>query len=140
MKTIIAGTRTITDYALLATVAAESEFVITEVVSGKARGVDSLGEQFAAEWGIPVKEFPALWDKTDVPGAKIRINQYGKVYNANAGHDRNRQMAEYADAAIILWDGWSRGTASMLKLAKEHNLKIYLVNLQAEKDAARRRK
>lgn len=31
-----------------------------------------------------------------------------------AGSYRNAEMAEYADAAIILWDGESRGTLDMI--------------------------
>ena len=35
---------------------------ITEIVSGKAKGADSLGEKYASLNNIPVKEFPANWN------------------------------------------------------------------------------
>lgn len=93
MKVIIAGSRGITDYAIVERAIRESGFQITEVVSGTARGVDRLGERWAAEHGIPVAPFPADW-------------KIGK----NAGILRNAQMAEYAEAAIIIWDGSSNGS------------------------------
>ena len=109
MKVIIAGGRNITDFNLLEQVIKKSDFDITEVVSGGASGIDSLGETWAISNNIFVRRFPADWDK------------YGK----SAGPIRNRQMAEYANALILIWDGKSRGSASMLRLAKEAKLIIY---------------
>ena len=43
MKTIIAGSRSITDIQLLYDAIRESGFQITEVVCGEARGADRLG-------------------------------------------------------------------------------------------------
>ena len=112
MKVIIAGTRTITDKAILAEalMACPKDIVITEVVSGCANGVDTLGELFAAEFNIPVKKFPAEWDA------------FGKA----AGPRRNEQMARYADALIAVWDGQSRGTLDMIAKAKVRGLKVYV--------------
>lgn len=98
MRVVIAGSRSITDYAALQHAIAQTDFSIGEVVSGCARGVDSLGEQWADLNGIPVKQFPADWGR------------FGRA----AGHYRNSDMADYADAAIILWDGESRGTLDMI--------------------------
>ena len=61
---------------------------ITEVISGTAHGIDTLGEKWAERHGIPVKRFPADW------------NAHGK----SAGPIRNRQMAQYADALIVVID------------------------------------
>ena len=99
MKVIIAGTRTVKDYALVVQAIERSGYKITEVVSGCATGVDWLGEQWARANDVPVKEMPADW------------NRHGK----SAGPQRNRAMAEYADAAIIIWDGESRGTRNMIE-------------------------
>lgn len=84
MKVIIAGSRTITQLDLINQAVAESGFDITEVVSGTANGVDSLGEVWALGAEVPVQRFPAQWQK------------YGK----SAGFKRNRQMADYADAEV----------------------------------------
>ena len=89
MKTIIAGGRDITDYALVVAAVDACGWDISEVVSGTARGVDALGESYAAENGLPVKRFRPDW------------NQFGRA----AGPMRNRDMAEYADALLVIWDG-----------------------------------
>lgn len=99
MKVIIAGTRDIKDYKLVVDTIQKSGYNITEVVSGCATGVDWLGEQWARTNNIPVKEMPADW------------NRYGK----SAGPYRNKAMADYADAAIVIWDGKSRGTRNMIE-------------------------
>ena len=114
MKVIIAGGRDFTDYTLLKEFADRvlSQSTDIEIVSGTANGADKLGERYAKEKGYPVKQFPADWDK------------YGK----SAGFKRNKQMAEYADALIAFWDGKSRGTKSMIQLAKLFNLKIRIKN------------
>jgi len=108
MKVIIAGGRKINDYAFLKKCIKDSGFEITEVVSGGAFGVDSMGERWASENGVPIKEFPANW------------GLHGKA----AGPIRNQQMAEYADALILIWDGVSKGSRNMLHQAKVQKLKI----------------
>jgi YspA, cpYpsA-related SLOG family len=110
MKTIIAGGRTITDYSLVSTALAESGFIPTEIVSGMAPGVDTLAVQYATQHNLPLKEFPANWS----------------LYGRSAGPRRNRQMAEYADALIAVWDGESRGTKNMIEEATKRNLQVYV--------------
>lgn len=110
-KVIIAGTRTFDDYEALKSYADYKLGQIKEdieIVSGGATGADTLGERYAKEKGYIIKRFPADW------------NRYGR----RAGPLRNKQMADYADALIVFWDGSSRGTKSMLELAKEQGLKI----------------
>ena len=110
MKTIIAGSRGFTDYRVIERCVEIAKLDITEVVSGTAKGVDQLGEYWASEHDIPVKEFPAKWD------------EFGKA----AGYKRNVQMAEYADALIAIWDGGSRGTKHMIDIAKKHDIKTVI--------------
>lgn len=116
MKTIIAGSREITQYGIVFQ-AAEDFYLagheITEVVSGGARGIDRLGERYAKEEKIPLKVFPADW------------NTHGKA----AGHIRNLQMAQYADALIAIWDGKSRGTKNMIDNATNNGLIIFVKRL-----------
>jgi hypothetical protein len=99
MKVIIAGSRNIDDYKLVVDTISKSGYNITEVVSGTAVGVDRLGEQWARANDVPIKEMPADWMR----------------HGNSAGPQRNRAMAEYADAAIIIWDGQSRGTRNMIE-------------------------
>jgi hypothetical protein len=110
MKTIIAGSRNITDAALLDDAVRRADFTITEVVTGGARGVDTLGFNWGRKHGLPVRTFSPDWQK------------YGKA----AGIHRNREMAEYAEALIALWDGRSRGTKNMIQEARKRGLRVYV--------------
>lgn len=101
MKVIIAGSRDFTDYERLK----QHMFLLlkdawgpVEIVSGTARGTDKMGERYAEENNIPVKKFPADWEK------------FGK----RAGFRRNWEMAQYADFLVAFWDGQSKGTKHMM--------------------------
>lgn len=114
MKTIVAGSRSLNDYMIVKEsldwfIQYENAWDITEIVSGTARGIDRLGERYGKENNIPVKRFPANWDK------------YGK----SAGYRRNVEMAKYADALFAFYDGMSKGTQHMLDIAKKEKLKVY---------------
>lgn len=108
MKTIIAGSRTILDQELINKAAAKCGWTITEVVCGKAAGVDTLGEVWAKAQNVPVKAFPADW------------HGLGR----SAGYHRNAQMADYAEALILVWDGRSPGSRMMYDLARRKGLRI----------------
>ena len=125
MKTIVAGCRWIENYDIVCEAIEDSGFEITEVVSGAANGVDTLGENWANAHDIPIKCFPANWKNLKAPRAIIRTNRYGK-YNARAGIDRNEEMAQYADALVAIWDGKSRGTSNMIELAHKYGLQVHV--------------
>lgn len=110
MKTIIAGSRKIVLFAEIFAAIRDSEFKITEVVSGGCSGVDQLGERWARDKGIPIKVFQAEW----------------LTYGPSAGPIRNKKMADYAEALIACWDGKSRGTKDMIDKATEKGLKVYI--------------
>lgn len=118
LRVIIAGSRTITDYALVEQAIAQSGFPIREVVSGGARGVDRLGERWASEHGVPVTQFIPDWER------------FGK----SAGFRRNEEMARHADALIAIWTGDSPGTRHMIDIAHTRGLKVFVLNLK-EQDA-----
>ena len=109
-RVIIAGGRDFNDYQTVLDAISESQFNITTVVSGGAKGVDALGERYADEMNIPLAIFYADW------------NRNGKA----AGPIRNRKMAENADALIAIWDGQSRGTKNMIETAQKLNLDVYV--------------
>ena|SRR5687768_14192403 len=112
MRTIIAGSRSIIRMSALTDAIRKSEgfITITEVVSGGANGPDKLGEAWALLNNIPIKRFPADWES------------HGK----QAGLIRNKQMAEYGEALIALWDGESKGTAHMIRIAGEKNIPTFI--------------
>ena len=122
---IIAGSRTINDYNLIKSTIVESGFKIDEIVCGCARGVDILGKKYGVENNIPVIDFPAEWNNFKVQPLCIKTSVNGGKYNSFAGHIRNRKMAEYASHLILIWNGFSSGSASMRKLAKQYGLTIF---------------
>ncbi len=115
MRLIIAGSRGFADYPAMSAWLVDIQPHVTEVVSGTARGADDLGERWAKIRGIPVKPFPADWAA------------HGKA----AGHIRNRAMAKYADAAVVFWDGQSRGTANMVAEAKAAGIPCFIVRFES---------
>lgn len=105
MKLIIAGSREFDDYQLMLDTMRENGFTsntVTQVVSGCAHGADKLGERWAVSQRLPVVRFHADW------------NTYGK----RAGFIRNGEMADYADACIVFWNGTSKGSKHMIDIAK----------------------
>ncbi len=74
-RVIIAGSRDFSDYVLLRQTMDILLSNIKEditVVCGKARGADTLGEQYAKERGYAVAYFPADWDKYGKAAGFIR--------------------------------------------------------------------
>lgn len=69
-----------------------------------------MGIKYSEAKRIPLKKFPAEWDK----------------YYKAAGPIRNQKMAEYANALIAVWDGKSTGTKDMIERAKACGLKIFV--------------
>lgn len=110
MKTIIAGSRSITSYPILQQVILSSNSLISCVISGKARGVDALGELYALNNHLPLIECPADWAR----------------FGRSAGFNRNWHMGEIADQAIILWDGYSKGTLHMINVMKKLDKPYYV--------------
>ena len=107
MKTIIAGSRDHNlTYERFYELMAQGEWNITMVLSGTARGIDRMGERWAAERNIPIERYPADWDR------------YGK----SAGYRRNVEMACRAEALVAFWDGKSRGTENMIEIARKWEL------------------
>lgn len=113
---IICGSRNFEDYDLLrekcdyylSNKIKSGEKII--IISGGARGADSLGEDYAKERRFECKRFPADWDK------------YGK----RAGYLRNTQMAEVANACLAFLDSDSenKGTKMMIRIAREKKLLV----------------
>lgn len=110
MRVIIAGSRTLIDPLLIPQAIKEAGFTITEIVTGMARGVDTLAFFFAVKHDIPRKPFPAKW----------------KEFGRDAGFLRNQEMADYGDALIAIWDGKSRGTVDMVNRMKELDKPVHL--------------
>jgi ribosomal protein S11 len=113
MRTIIAGSRGITDVKVVFKAIKDSKFTITEVLSGGAKGVDRIAEQYAASKGLPCRVFKADWGRHGQMGGIIR----------------NEEMASHADALIAVWDGQSHGTEHMIREAQRVGLKVYQITI-----------
>lgn len=114
-KLVVAGGREFNDYPLLKErldfFLMDVDIKDIEIVSGKARGADFLGERYAEENGILIKEFPADWD----------------THGKRAGYIRNSEMASYGTHCVVFWDGVSKGSKMMIELAKRKGLVVRVV-------------
>jgi hypothetical protein len=90
MKTIIAGSRKFNNREAVFAAVTESGFVITEVVSGTAKGVDRLGEHWAKQNGVPIKQFPAISLGTNKVGNFCSTGRKSKRRANGAGSDDYR--------------------------------------------------
>ena len=104
IKLAIVGGRDFSDYPYLTSKIDElrQKYTVTEIVSGGAKGADSLGERYAKENHIPTKIFPAQWD----------------VYGRSAGYKRNVLIVEECDMVAAFWDGCSKGTKLTIDIAR----------------------
>ena len=101
MKLAIVGSRNlsvenINDYI-------PEEMEIDEIISGGARGIDACAKKFALENNVAYTEI---------------LPDY-KRYSRGAPIIRNREIVERADHVLILWDGASRGTKSVIDYCKD---------------------
>lgn len=84
----------------------------TVVVSGGARGVDSIAEAAAKRRGLETCIYPADWLR------------WGKA----AGIRRNVDIVNKADVIVAFWDGRSRGTEYTIELARAKGKLVHVVS------------
>ena len=119
-KVIIAGSREFEDYTLLKSQCdyylqnkLNDPYCTVVIVSGHARGADSLGERYAREMGLRCDIYPADW----------------KTLGKRAGYVRNEIMAKVSNAAIIFLSayGENKGSQHMIDIAKRDGLNVKVV-------------
>ena len=113
MKLAIIGSRSFNDVAFISS---ELDKLLKLsnldlIISGGARGADSIGVEWARSKGIPCKVHLPDW------------NKYGK----GAGFVRNELIINDCDAVIAFWDGKSRGTLYSIDLAKKKGKKVIII-------------
>ena len=89
---------------------------ITEVITGGARGIDTLAFQAAESAGIRNRQF--LPDRCKFPGKLI----------LKASQERNRQIVDRCAVLLAVWDGKSRGTRNTLSYARKTGKPVFLIN------------
>lgn len=125
VRVIIAGSRSIDDYAL--TDAAMAQMAAGgpnrgryEIVAGGADGVDQHAKKWAERYECEFTEFdPSRPDNT-------RTDYSWEKHGKKAGPLRNQEMAEYADMLVAVWDGESSGTRDMIDRALDEGLEVYV--------------
>ena len=108
MKTAIIGSRNITNVDLLRFIPVGT----TEIVSGGARGVDTVAKEYANRNGLKLTEFLPDYER----------------FGRGAPLKRNITIIENADIVLAFWDGKSRGAKFVIDNCHRRNIpiKIYL--------------
>jgi len=81
------------------------------ILHGDARGVDRIAHFHAVFTGRDVRRF---WPANNIPSPR----KY---------HARNDQMLDEADLVLAFWDGKSRGTASVIRKARERGIPVEVI-------------
>lgn len=109
MKLLIAGSRCINNFDLSAYIPNIPDIIL----SGGAKGVDALAEEYANSRGI----------------SKIILRPEYKLYGRAAPLKRNEKLVDIADKILIIWDGKSKGTKYTIEYAKKLNKEITVVTI-----------
>lgn len=116
MKVLVCGGRNFIDRPWLYSVLDQLGGTVTEIISGGATGADRYAIHWALERKVPYTEWPADW-KFD-----------GKA----AGPLRNQRMLERAKPDMVIAFPGGRGTADMVRRAKDAKVPVTLL-LEKEK-------
>lgn len=115
MKLAIVGSRTFNKRSLMIRILTQLNIKPRPelIISGGAKGADTLAKNYAEVVNVPFLEFLADWDK------------YGK----SAGYKRNVQIVDACDKLVAFWDGHSKGTKHSIDLAEKAGklLKVIIV-------------
>lgn len=134
MKLIIAGSRDLEIHSCVIDSIIRNQLNLdpSEIVSGGAAGVDNSGEEW---WKyITNREHGVCFNLTNQFKMKLSIfkadwDKHGKA----AGPIRNKQMAEYSDALLLIWDGESRGSKNMREEMLKLNKPVYEIVIREYK-------
>jgi hypothetical protein len=110
VKVAVVGSRTFNNYELLKE-NLDAIPNISMIISGGARGADSLGARYSKEKGIPLQVFFPDWD----------------FYGKSAGYKRNVQIVEACDVLVAFWDGESKGTKHSIDIAQEKGKRTFII-------------
>jgi hypothetical protein len=113
MKAIICGGRDFRDWTRLSATldALHAELHFDRVANGAAPGADTLAGSWARSRGIRTEAYPALW----------------RTHGAAAGPIRNRKMLDVEKPDIVIAFPGGKGTANMVKLAKEAGVEVHII-------------
>ncbi len=135
IRVIVAGSRNYTDRVEFTRYVSDiiriHKWEATQIlfISGTARGPDSMVIDYCKEFNYDWVEFPAEWKNIKHPNAVIRRTDFGQMYDARAGHNRNIDMAKAATHLIAFWDKKSSGTKHMVGIAAKYHLEVSIIQI-----------
>lgn len=121
MRLLVCGSRGFASYSKLASTLDKIVSKVTEditVISGTARGADTMAERWAEERGHQVSRHPADWG----------------LHGLRAGMIRNQEMVDTATHVVAFWDGESRGTEHTILMAKNAGLPLRVIEVGTVSD------
>jgi predicted Rossmann fold nucleotide-binding protein DprA/Smf involved in DNA uptake len=127
MNLIICGSRSIKDFHHVAEAINQlsqqvrnkysgNPYIITQIISGGAVGVDTNAEKYAEQKEIKFKLFKPDW----------------KRYGKGAGVVRNKEMINYSvgqyskTIVLSIWDNKSKGTVHTINYALKRGIDVYM--------------
>lgn len=113
MKLAVVGSRTFNDYDKVIYTLDKFRDKITVIISGGAKGADTLAERYANQNGIKTVIYYPDWDS----------------HGRSAGFIRNADIVKSSDAVIAFWDGRSKGTKHTIDYAKRLNKPVLIVEV-----------
>ena len=114
MVLAIIGSRSFNDMELLEEKLSEYVGKATRVVSGGAKGADSLAERWAFRYGCDLSIHLPDWKK----------------HSKKAGFIRNIEIINECDECVAFWDGKSRGTQHSIFMCNKLNKKVTIVEYE----------
>ena len=109
MKVAVIGSRSIINIDLSSYLPAQT----TEIVSGGAKGVDSIAADYAKANRIKLTLFLPEYEK------------YGRA----APLKRNEKIVAYSDYVLAFWNGTSLGTRHVLALCEETKTPVQVITI-----------
>ena len=80
----------------------------TEIISGRARGIDACARVYALRYGLKLTEY---------------LPEYSR-YGRGAPLKRNITIIENSDFVLAFWDGTSPGTKYVIENCKKRNIPV----------------
>lgn len=137
MRVVVFGGRDFDDRRWMYRVldAVHVDRLITCIIEGEMSGADLLARAWAEDRGVAVDPYPADWDNITRPGAVVRRNRRGKLYDAAAGPYRNERMLREGRPEYAIAFPGGRGTRDMMIRCWEYGLEPF-VPLRSKREAA----
>ena len=103
MKVAVIGSRSFNNFELLESKL--KQLSINQIISGGAKGADTLAALYAQKNEIPTTIIPPNYKK----------------FGRGAPIIRNKEIVSLCDTVVAFWDGTSKGTSFTIEYAQKEN-------------------